>query len=114
MNTITLTKIAVFNTKILNAEEIQEIYKHEHKPVVITDILVISKFIIAIHQELIVIYIKYPIITNRYEVYNARSISHNDGKLLIDNLVSKCNNRYYVTSNFKLKIFINYCTLLVY
>jgi len=64
IDTITLEKIDVFNTKILNAEEIQEIYKHEQKPVVITDILDISKFKIAIHQELIVIYIKYPIITD--------------------------------------------------
>jgi len=95
----------------LNAEEIQEIYKHEQKPVVITDILDISKFKIAIHQELIVIYIKYPIITNRCEVYNARSISHNDGKLLIDNHFAKCNNRYYVISNFKTEIFNNYGTL---
>jgi len=56
MDTITLAKINVFNTKILNAEEIEEIYKHEQKPVVITDILDISKFKIAIHQEIIVIY----------------------------------------------------------
>jgi len=95
----------------LNAAEIQEIYKHEQKPVVITDILDISKFKIAIHQELIVIYIKYPIITNRCEVFNARSISHNDGKLLIDNHVAKCNNRYYVISIFKTEIFNNYGTL---
>jgi len=111
MDTITLAKIDVFNTKILNAEEIQEIYKHEQKPVVITDILDISKFKIAIHQELIVIYTKYPIITNRCVVYNARSISHNDGKLLIDNHVAKCNNRYYVIFNFKTEIFNNDGTL---
>jgi len=60
MDTIALAKIDVFNTKILNAEEIQEIYKHEQKPVVITDILFISKFKIGIHQELMVIYIKTP------------------------------------------------------
>jgi len=111
MDTITLAKIDVFNTKILNAEEIQEIYTHEQKPLVITDILDVSKFKIAIHQEFIVIYIKHPIITNRYEVYNARSISHNDGKLLIDNHVAKCNNRFYVISNFKTEIFNNYGTL---
>jgi len=35
MDTITLAKIYVFNTKILNAEEIQEIYRHEQKPLVI-------------------------------------------------------------------------------
>jgi len=63
MDTITLAQIYVFNTKILNAEEIQEIYKPEQKPVVITDILKISKLKIAIHQELIVIYIIYSIIT---------------------------------------------------
>jgi len=100
----------VFNTKILNAEEIQEIYKHEQKPVVITDKLDISKFKIAKHQELIVMYIKYPI-TNRCKVYNDRYISHNDGKLLIDYHVAKCNNRYYVISNFKTEIFNNYGTL---
>jgi len=37
-------------------------------------------------------------------VYNARSISHNDGKLLI-------NNKFYVISNFKTKIFNKYGTL---
>jgi len=58
----------------------------------------------------IYIYI-YPIITNRYEVYNVRSISHNDGKLLIDNHVAKCINRYYVISNFKTEINNNYGTL---
>jgi len=57
MDTITSAKIDVFNTKILNAKEIQNIYKHEQKPVVITDILDISKFKITIHQGLIVIYI---------------------------------------------------------
>jgi len=71
----------------------------------------VSKFKIAIHQELIVIYIKYSIITNRCEVYNARSISHNDGKLLVDNHVAECNNRYYVISNFKTEILNNYGTL---
>lgn len=111
MDTITLAKIDVFNTKILNAEDIQEIYKHEHKPVVITDILDISKFKIAIHQELIIIYIKYPIITNRCQVYNARSISHDDGKLLIDKQVAKCSDKYYVISNFKTELFNNYGTL---
>jgi len=44
-------------------------------------------------------------------VYNERSIAHNDGKLLIDNHVTKCNNRYYVTSNFKTEILNNYGTL---
>jgi len=60
MDTITLAKTYDFKTKILNAEEIQEKYKHEQKPLVITDILEISKLKIDIHQELIVIYIKDP------------------------------------------------------
>jgi len=66
---------------------------------------------IALHQDLIIIYIKYPIITDRCDVYNSRSTSHDDGKLLIDNHVAKCRNKYYVMSNFKTEIFNNYCTL---
>jgi len=66
---------------------------------------------IALHQDLIIIYIKYPIITDRCDVYNSRSISHDDGKLLIDNHVANCKNKYYVMSNFKTEILNNYCTL---
>jgi len=47
MDTITLAKIDVFNTKILNNDDIQEIYKHENRPVILTDILYISEFKIA-------------------------------------------------------------------
>jgi len=47
MDTITVAKIDVFNTKI----SIQEIYKHENRPVVITDLLDISEFKIALHQD---------------------------------------------------------------
>jgi len=67
MDTITLAKIDVFNTKILNNDDIQEIYKHEDRPVIIIDFLDISEFKIALHQDLIIIYIKYPIITDRLQ-----------------------------------------------
>jgi len=76
MDTITLAKIDVFNTTILNNDDIQGTYKHEIRPVTITDLLNISEFKIALHKDLIIIYIKYPIITNRCDVYNSRSISH--------------------------------------
>jgi len=61
---------------------------------VITGLLNIFEFKIAFHQDLIVIYIKYPINTDHCDFYNSRSISHNDGKLLIDNHVAKCRNIY--------------------
>jgi len=110
MDTITLAKINVFNTKILNNDDIQEICKHEDRPVIITDLLDISELKIALHQDPIIFYIKYRI-GNRCDVYNSRSISHDDGKLLIDHHVAKCRNKYYVMSNFKIEIFNNYCTL---
>jgi len=47
MDTISLAKIDVFNTKILNNDDIQEIYKQEDRPVIITDLLDISEFKIA-------------------------------------------------------------------
>jgi len=42
-DTVTLAKMYVFNTQILSADDIQEIYKHEYKPVIITDLLDISE-----------------------------------------------------------------------
>jgi len=42
-DTVTLAKMYVFNTQILSADDIQEIYKHENKPVIITDLLDISE-----------------------------------------------------------------------
>jgi len=63
--------------------DINEILKHEQKPVIIADLMNISVFKIALHKKRLIIYIKYPIIKNRCEIFNARSISQSDGKLLI-------------------------------
>ncbi len=72
----------------------------------------ISIFKIVLHKKLLIIYIKYHGgITNRYEIYYARSISHNDGKLLISNQAAKCENTFYEISNFKNELFNNYCTI---
>jgi len=34
------------------------------------------------------------IVTDRCDVYNLRSILHSDGKLLFDDVVAKCRNKY--------------------
>ncbi len=111
LDTITLAKIDVFNTKILNNEDIKKILEHEQKPVIIADLMDISVFKIVLHNELLIVYIKYPIINNRCEIFYARSISQTDGKLLISNQVAKCDNTYYEMSTFKKELFNNYCTL---
>ncbi len=112
IDTITLAKIDLFNTKILNNEDIKEILDHEQQPVLIADLMDISIFKIVLHKKLLIIYIKYHGgITNRCEIYYARSISHNDGKLLISNQVAKCENTFYEISNFKNELFNNYCTI---
>ncbi len=111
IDTITLAKIDVFNTKILNNDDVEEIYKHELRPVVITDLMDISEFKVALHKELFVVYIKYPIIKNRCDIFYARAISHNDGKLVLSNQVAKCEETYYEVDNFKNELFNNYCTL---
>jgi len=86
---------------------------HEPKPVTITDLLDISEFKMALYQDLIVIYIKYPINTDRClrYVYNSRSILHKDGKFVINNNVTICRNKYYIMSNLKTEVFNNYCTI---
>ncbi len=55
----------------------------------------ISEFEIALHKKLFIVYIKYPIIKNRCDIYYARAISHNDGKLILSNQVAKCEDSYY-------------------
>lgn len=67
----------------------------------------ISEFKIALHKELFVIYLKYPIIKNRCDTYYARAISHNDGKLVLSNQVAKCDNTYYEINYFKRQLFNN-------
>jgi len=42
-----------------------EILEHEQKPEIIADLIDISVFKIALHKELFIFYIKYPIIKNR-------------------------------------------------
>jgi len=87
IDTITLAKIYVFNSKILNNDDIMEILKHEQKPVIIADLMDISVFKIALHKELLIIYIKYPITKNRCEIYHAKAISQIVGKIELSNQV---------------------------
>ncbi len=61
IDTITLAKTNILNTKILNEQDIKEIFRHENKPVVLTDLLDISTFKIIKNQDLLIIYIRYPI-----------------------------------------------------
>jgi len=110
IDTITLAKIDVFNTKLLNNKDIKEILKQEQKSVIIADLMDISVFKIELHKELLIIYIKYPIIKNRCEICNARSISQSEGKLLISNQVAKFSNAYYEKLTFKKELLNNYCT----
>jgi len=99
------------NTKLLSNEDIKKILYHKQKPVIIGDSMNISVFKIALHKKLLKMYIKCPIIKNRFNIYKARAISQNDGKLLISNKLAKCANTYCETSTFKKKLFKEYCTL---
>jgi len=53
IDTITLAKIDVFNTKILNNDDIMKILKHKQNPAIIADLMHISVFKIALHKELL-------------------------------------------------------------
>jgi len=77
-----------------------KILKHEQKLVIIADLMDMSVFKIALHNGLLIIHINYPIIKIKCELYHARAISHNDGKLVLSNQVVKCANLFYEMSNF--------------
>jgi len=81
IDTITLAKIYVFNTKILSNDDIMEILKHKQKPVIIADLMAISVFKIALHNELLIIYIVVVVVVflfiknieqKAFQVYNSK------------------------------------------
>ncbi len=111
IDTITLAKANILNTKILNEQDIKEIFRHENKPVVLTDLLDISTFKIIKNQDLLIIYIRYPIINNICSLYTSRAIAQINGKLIIDDKTAHCNGIFYKITNFKEEIFNNYCKL---
>lgn len=57
IDTIALAKIDVYNTKMLNNEDIKEILNPQQEPVIIADSMDICVFKIALHKELVIIYI---------------------------------------------------------
>jgi len=63
----------------------------------VTDTYWQKLIVILLHKKLLKIYIKYPIIKGRCELYYARAISQTDGKLLIGNLVVKSANTEEIT-----------------
>jgi len=48
------------------------------KLLIVIDLFYLSEFKISLHQDLIIIYIKYHVVTHRCDNYSSRSISHND------------------------------------
>jgi len=54
VDSITLKKLNVFNTKMLNNEDIKELLNHQQMTVTITDLMYISVFKIVLHTEFLV------------------------------------------------------------
>ncbi|XP_033241581.1 uncharacterized protein [Drosophila pseudoobscura] len=111
VDTITLLKVNIFNTKILNKNEIEDIYKHEKHNVELSDLLDIATVKIIRNADLIIIYIKYPQIKDICKFYHARAISQNDGMLVISEKVCECKEKYYLMNNFKSETFNNYAQI---
>jgi len=111
LDTVILAKTKIFNTKILNENEIKEIYNHDKQSVVLSDLMDISTFKILFNNDLLAVYIKYPKINGKCDLYKTRAIAQSDGKLLINNEVANCKNKYYLMTNFKKDMFHNYCKL---
>lgn len=111
IQTITLAKVGILNPAILNLQDIQEITDHEHESLTLTDLMDVSKFKIIQDKDVIIIYIKYPIIKKNCKLYETRAISQEDGKLLIDKEIVKCNAIYLNVKNCKLELRNTFCKL---
>jgi len=104
-----LDTIILAKTKILNENEIKDIYYHVKQSVVLSDPMDIST--ILINNDLLVVYIKYPMINGKCDLYKTGAIAQSDGKLFINNEVAHCKNKYNLMTNLKKEMFNNYCKL---
>jgi len=84
LDTIILAKTNIFNTNILNETEIKEICNHEKQSLVLSDLMDISTLNILFNNDLLVVYIKYPMINGKCDLYKTRAVAQSDGKLLIN------------------------------
>jgi len=73
--TIILAKTNIVDTKILNENEIKEIYNNENQSVVLSDLMDISTFKIVFNNDLLENYIKYLMINGKCDVYKIRAFA---------------------------------------
>lgn len=108
INTINLSKNNILNTIIFNQEEIKEIIKIEPKEILLIDVLDASVFHIIQTKDIIVTYIKYPIINGIGKHFKTFSVHTPDGKLVIPTDVTLYKNSY-TTNNCKQELNIKIC-----
>lgn len=109
VQTIALAKTGTLNPAILNLEDIKEITQHEHGSMTITDLMDASEFKILQNEEVIVVFIKYPIIIKNCKLFETRAISQQDGKLLIGKEIAKCEKEFLNVKNCKIELRYNFC-----
>lgn len=105
LDTITFSKANIINPKILNKQDMTNIFNHEAFNITLIDLLDVSSFSIISYQGLIIVFIKYPTINHNCKLYHAKAISQSDGKLFIDDKIAKCKNTFYLIKNFKAEIY---------
>lgn len=100
IQTLNLAKANILNTALLNLDEIEEVIKKEY-PISIINVLEYSIFKILRLNDIIITYIKYPIITNKCINYNVEAITNNRQKLILEDRIAKCRNLYQNVRNCK-------------
>lgn len=111
IQTIVLAKASILNPTILHYSEIQDILQHEYKNIHTTDLLDASTFKIVQKDFLIFIYIKYPLIHDKCDLYESKSIAQSDGKLEIPKQIIKCNTTYVNVKECKIELSNIYCKI---
>lgn len=109
IHAISLAKVNILFTGILNLREIRQIMKIEEKRITLTDILDASSFKVVQTQDCVIVYIKYPIINKLCKLYDVRPINNNNTELKIEHEIVKCQNYFTNVKNCKQEIHNTYC-----
>lgn len=108
---ITFSKAKILYSNILNDHDVANIFTNEKFNITLIDLIDVSIFSIVSYKGLIIFYIKYPIVNNNCNLYHAKAISQQDGKLLIEDKVAKCNNTFHSIQIYKKEIYSNFAQL---
>lgn len=110
-NTINFAKNGNFYSGTLNLNDIKELISNEAFDLPLINILEYSDIHVCLFNQAVVTIYKYPILEKMCKLYNLYPLASKHGKLVLDEKVAVCNNKYTSIEKCKNYIGNNICKI---